>query len=125
MRGDIVHAMSNNIDRSRVVLVFITRNYINKCAGLGERGQNDNCKFEFDYAVRRKGVEGMVPVVMERCVRDTKEWRGAVGGWLGGQRYFDAADDEGFERGVESLISEIRARVQSRRVRRLSAIMAR
>lgn len=65
MRGDIVRQMTEGIDRSSLVLVFVTRNYIQKVAGEGAYGANDNCKAEFDYACNRKGVERMVAVVME------------------------------------------------------------
>jgi hypothetical protein len=44
MRGDVVQQMTDGIDRSSVVLVFVTSNYIRKVAGEGPQGANDNCK---------------------------------------------------------------------------------
>ena len=44
MRGDVVAQMTDGIDKSSLVLVFITKNYIRKVAGLGPKGANDNCK---------------------------------------------------------------------------------
>ena len=70
MRGDINAAMTDGIDRSRIVLVFITRNYLSKAAGLGPRGQSDNCYAEFGYSVNRKGVERLIAVVMEPACRN-------------------------------------------------------
>ena len=93
MQGDIVSQMTDGIDRSSVVLVFVTRNYICKVAGEGPNGANDNCKAEFDYACNRKGVERMVAVVMEAGCADTREWRGAVGMRLGGHLYHDLSAD--------------------------------
>ena len=39
--------------------------YINKVDGKGALGQNDNCRKEFNHAVREKGPELMIPVLME------------------------------------------------------------
>ena len=44
MHGDVVAQMTDGIDHSSLVLVFITHNYINKVAGFGPNGANDNCK---------------------------------------------------------------------------------
>ncbi|KAL1503635.1 hypothetical protein AB1Y20_012109 [Prymnesium parvum] len=109
LRGDINGQMADGIDRSHAVVVFITRRYMIKVSGKGPNGMNDNCKFEFDYALRRKGVERMIPVVMERCCLDTSSWRGAVGGKLGGTLYVNLTSDEGLETGVDHLVREVLA----------------
>ena len=44
MRGDVVAQMTAGIDQSSFVLVFVTNNYIQKVAGQGRLGANDNCK---------------------------------------------------------------------------------
>ena len=44
--------MCRGIDNAKVVLVFITKRYCDKVGGDNE---GDNCKLEFNYAVRRKG----------------------------------------------------------------------
>ena len=44
MRGDILAQMTNGIDRSNSVAVFVTPAYLRKAAGEGPRGFNDNCK---------------------------------------------------------------------------------
>ena len=56
MRGDINASMTDGIDDSATVLVFITERYIMKVAGKGPNGHNDNCKMEFDYGCLRKGA---------------------------------------------------------------------
>ena len=94
MRGDIVQQMTDGIDRSSLVLVFITRNYIQKVAGEGANGANDNCKAEFDYACNRKGVERMLAVVMEEDCTDSRTWQGAVGMRLGSTLYQDLSGGE-------------------------------
>eukprot|EP00966_Prymnesium_polylepis_P280331 6477347-Prymnesium_polylepis.1 len=72
-------------------------------------------KFEFGYALLRKGVQRMVAVVMEPEMRDTKQWVGVVGGKLGLSLYVDLSadeDDEHFTSGVERLAREIRGRME-------------
>jgi hypothetical protein len=51
MQGDINSKMTQGIDDSAVIVVFITNQYIRKVAGDGAAGADDNCKMEFDYAV--------------------------------------------------------------------------
>lgn len=43
MAGDIHAAMTDGIDQSATVLVFITQNYLIKTSGGGPRGLGDNC----------------------------------------------------------------------------------
>lgn len=43
---------------------------VHQVAGKGPKGDDDNCKYEFDYALLRKGVPNMITVVMEPCMKD-------------------------------------------------------
>ena len=114
MRGDVVAQMTDGIDRSSLVLVFITRNYIRKVAGDGPNGANDNCKAEFDYASSRKGVSRLVPVVMESRCSDTREWYGAVGMRLGSKLYQSLWEDgDAFDAGIALLIDEIKLQLKA------------
>ena len=79
-----------------------------KVRGKGPNGADDNCKFEFDYALRRKGVRKMIAVVMEPGCLNTATWDGPVGGKLGGTLYVCLASDEAFDEGMRRLIKEIR-----------------
>ena len=109
MRGDINHKMVEGIEASASMVCFITKRYLQKAWGVGPNGANDNCKFEFDYACRRKGVERMIPVVMEQGCRNSSEWTGTVGGKLGGLLYFDlSSDGVDFDKVVKRLADEIR-----------------
>jgi len=47
---------------------------------------------EFDYAVRRRGVAQIVPVVMEEACKEPAEWCGAVGFRLGEKLYVNGCD---------------------------------
>ena len=105
MQGNVVAQMTNGIDRSATVIVFVTQRYCAKVAGKGDAGDDDNCKREFEYACLRKGVAKMITVVMEPCCRDTKKWQGGVGFNLGGRLYKDLSDDE--MKAMPQLIEEI------------------
>lgn len=100
--------MTSGIDASACVVVFITREYIKKADGKGPKGNNDNCKLEFDYAVLHK--KKMIAVVMEPEVIDMSSWTGAVGAQLGSQLYVNmSADrDEPFSSAIAQLSKAIR-----------------
>jgi hypothetical protein len=111
MQGNIMEQMSQGIDQSALVLVFVTRRYVEKVAGSDA---TDNCKLEFEYSHRRKGVQQlMLPVVMEERMRDGKTWGGAVGMALGGVLYVDMAEggDNKFIEGMGRLVMEITSRI--------------
>jgi len=110
MRGDINQRMVEGVEGSGCVVCFVTRNYLRKAWGKGPAGDDDNCKFEFDYACRRKGVARMVTAVMEAGCRNPSAWEGTVGGKLGGKLYIDLSsdDDDAFAAAVERLVGEVR-----------------
>lgn len=92
MDEDLTNQMSDGIDNSRLVAVFITRLYIQKVQGLGPRGLDDNCKGEFDYSLRRRGTANILPVVMESSCLNPDEWTGAVGFRLGSKLYTNLSE---------------------------------
>ena len=58
--------MCQGIDDSCLVIIFITKRYIDKVAGGNDQ---DNCKKEFNYAKQKRGAGRMLTVVMEpRCL---------------------------------------------------------
>jgi hypothetical protein len=109
MDGNLIDKMSQGIDRSNAVVVFVTRNYINKVAGLGVKGDDDNCKMEFEYAKRRKGKAKMLCVIMEDSCRDQTSWDGPVGFVLGGELYYSFKQDELIDTCIDALVQKIRA----------------
>mmetsp|Transcript_37643 Transcript_37643/g.94374 ORF Transcript_37643/g.94374 Transcript_37643/m.94374 type:complete len:518 (-) Transcript_37643:436-1989(-) len=102
MQGSIVDQMSSGIDSSHTVVAFVTQRYVQKVAQTGN--PRDNCKLEFNYATSRK--PGMiVPVVMERRMKNTADWTGAVGMHLGPLIYQSFLDD-GDARGAARMIGD-------------------
>jgi hypothetical protein len=110
MIGDIMDQMCHGIDESQIVVVFITRNYMEKVRGANSI---DNCKIEFNYAVGTKKPEKMVAVVMEKEMRDTSQWRGPLRAALGNSLYVDFSDEaeEKFEANCLNLLREITGRI--------------
>ena len=110
MTGNINKQMTAGIDKSKTVIVFITQRYIQKVDGEGERGEDDNCKFEFEYSLARKGVGAMIAVVMEPRCRNTSYWQGVVGGKLGCKLYADYSNDdkESFQNAFCMILAEIK-----------------
>ena len=54
MAGDIDRKMAKGMERSAVFVCFVTRDYLQKASGDGPNGGADNCKYEYDYFLRRR-----------------------------------------------------------------------
>jgi hypothetical protein len=110
MEGVIQTAMTKGIDRSKAVLVCVSNLYCKKVAG---DNATDNCQKEFLYADKqKKGVKGMIAVVVEDGMQDTSLWKGTVGFTLGSGLYVDLSPSvTGQAR--EKALDEICKRVKS------------
>ena len=104
MEGDVMHQMANGIDNASVVLVFVTRRYMEKVNKVDE---DDNCQKEFSYAVQRKGTSKMIAIVMEPSMRKTSAWSGKVGLNLGSKLWYDFSDDDKLDDCVLAVAKEI------------------
>jgi len=102
LEGDIEEEMCAGIDRSQIVLVFITKRYCDKVTGKDDA---DFCKKEFKYAVQRKKM--LVPIVMEDRMKDTSDWAGTIGMNLGGKKYKLLVEDEGFHDTSEGILQDL------------------
>ena len=108
--GNVVKQMCDGIDASAIVLVFITRRYVDKVAGDNAA---DNCQKEFNYAELKKTNAKMVAAVMEPRMKDPSKWDGAVGMALGGQLYYTLDSDDTFERDMEQLFRGVVGKLES------------
>lgn len=113
MRGSINSRMAKGISESATFAVFLTNNYIKKASGLGSKGEDDSCFFEFDLAALERGRTNMIAIVLEPSCRDTSKWAaGVVKGKLGTKLYIDLSaneDDDSFSEGITKLLREISA----------------
>ena len=82
-----------------------------QASGLGAKGEDDNCFFEFDTALLQRGRGKLISVVLEPQCKDTFRWSaGVVQGKLGSKLYVNLSDDEdqpGFQAGIEQLLQEL------------------
>ena len=106
MHGNVQLQMCNGIDESAIVVVFVTKRYLEK---VGSGNPSDNCFKEFNYATRRKpGL--IIAVPMEYSCLDPNAWTGMVGMNLGGDLYkaqFASDDPVEFEENCQKLFQEI------------------
>jgi hypothetical protein len=84
MKGNILDDMCTGIDESDAVLVFVTRNYMQKVSSGDDM---DNCRREFMYAQRRHGTSRMITIRFDPEL--PLKWWGPVGMILGERLYAD------------------------------------
>jgi len=80
--------MLKGIEESSLFIAFLTQDYID--AVYDDKNPNDFCKLEFNYGTCRK--KDILPVVMERGLKDQSTWLGSVGAHLGQHLYVDFSD---------------------------------
>ena len=86
MAGNIAERMSEGIEHTKAVVIFLTRKYYEKVNG---ENALDNCKREFIYAVEKRTPAKMLVVVMEECMCNTKTWTKLVGFNFSARLYVD------------------------------------
>ena len=84
--GCMDEKMEQGIKRSKGVIVFLTHEYHEK---VNSKNDGDNCKKEFLYASHTKTRSKMVPVVMEKCMRNPSSWKGLFDFNLCREKYVD------------------------------------
>jgi hypothetical protein len=114
MRGNILSKMAKGIEGSAVILICVTRRYMEKVA----EDADNNCKFEFEYALNKRTTLNMLPIVMEESVADTSEWRGSLSMTLGRHLYRKLTTDidADFDDAVTVIAAEIREMIQPQKV---------
>ncbi|GBG33918.1 Ankyrin repeat and KH domain-containing protein 1 [Hondaea fermentalgiana] len=85
LSGNIIQQITEGIENSRKVVVFITERYMHKLQGDGE----DYCKDEFLAATRVRKSRNMISVIVDPTMLDTSLWRGPLQLKLGGNLYID------------------------------------
>jgi hypothetical protein len=67
-------ATCGGIDRARAVIMFMTEGYVQRVAG---RDTTDMCQIEFQYTLRQRFPERMIPLLCEETMaRDASRWTG-------------------------------------------------
>jgi len=102
--GNIRYKMAEGIDNTTCFIVFITSEYRDKVNGIDMK---DNCKYEFTYAMNQLGSQNMIPVIMEKEMRETNKWKGELGAALGSMLYVDFSVDVEIEKKYDELYKRI------------------
>ncbi|RYH22438.1 TIR domain-containing protein [archaeon] len=100
----IVTHVCKGIDRSRSMVLFLTKSYIDKVMA---NGPTDNCALEFTYTLSKKHPEFFIPVVFEEELLDQNRWPGAIGMGLGQSQVVNFIDDTNFDQKVDELFRRI------------------
>lgn len=101
LTGNIVQQVTRGIEQSRKVVVFVTRNYMEK---LQVEQGIDYCSVEFTTAAKVHGPQNMIAVVLEPEMRDQRTWRGPLQGYLGEAIFLDFSTPAKIEENMPALI---------------------
>jgi len=110
MHGDTHQRMAEGIERSLVILICVSRRYMEKVA----QDEESNCKFEHNWAVRKRTTLNMLSVVMEESMQNTQEWVGSLGMILGVHLYHKLVSDVDaeFDDAVNGIAAAIRKKLE-------------
>ena len=103
LQGHIMKEITNGIDSSSFVLVFVTQRYADKVNG---DDAFDYCQREFNYATQLK--KPMMAVVCERQMIGNT-WKGNLGATLGPMMYANYAQDAELNTAADQVASRVRA----------------
>jgi len=114
MHGDTLQRMAEGIERSLVILICVSRRYMEKVAQV----EDNNCKFEFNYAVNKRTTLNLLSVVMEKSMQKTKEWKGSLGMTMGVHLYHKLMSDVDaeFDDAVNGIAAAIRKKIEPQTV---------
>ena len=105
---DVQKQAAEGVENSSVIVVFITAAYHQK---VNNGDSCDNCYYEFNYSLSKKGAKCMIAVVMEAAMCNQCEWEGAFSTALGSSLYIDFSgafnDDIIFNQKMNELIARV------------------
>ncbi|GBG31296.1 Ankyrin repeat domain-containing protein 29 [Hondaea fermentalgiana] len=109
LSGNIRQEIAHGLENTEKVVVFITREYMEKLKSKG----SDYCKEEFQAAEKVVGQENLIPVILESSMLDKSSWRGPLVLVLGDYLHVDFTTPEKREENMEYLVKRIQARVSN------------
>ena len=109
MNGTLTQAMCDGIDNCDIVLVCVTRAYIDKC----NKKDNDNCKLELNYAYERKGGKRMLPIVLEEDCSLQNTWNGPVGAYLNKHVYIPCITSAQMFNNIPKIMNQIKVTINN------------
>ena len=100
----VVQQVCSGIDKSRCMIAFLTKSYIDR---VMKNNPTDHCSLEFNYNLRRKHPNNVVPVVMEKELLNPASWAGPIGVVLSEIPYINMSDDASFDVHIEELYQRV------------------
>jgi hypothetical protein len=101
---EIAGHVATGINRSRSLVCFFTRGYLEKVVG---NFPTEHSHIEFNYTLSKKHPDYIVPVVLEEALLNPATWPGNVGKALGTFQPVNFIDDNNFEQKIEELYRRI------------------
>ena len=113
LEGNILSSMCKGIDEANIVLIFVTREYIEKVKNGGE---DDNCRREFMYAA--SNAKPMLAIRFDSHL--PSKWDGPVGMILGSHCYVDmtVTSSEHFERLERQITMKQKMQMEKKMIKR-------
>jgi len=102
--NDIVSHITTGINRSRCLVIFLTKGYMDKVIG---NYPMDHCHIEFGYTLAKRHPDLIIPVVMEQGLLNPQSWLGNIGIALGHMTPINLVDDNQFDSKIEELYQRI------------------
>jgi hypothetical protein len=103
-KTDIVQHVTNGINKSRSLVCFLTKSYVEKVVS---NSTTDHCNLEFNYTLSKKHPQYMIPVVCEESLLNPATWPGNIGLALSQTPFINFVDDNNFDAKIEELARRI------------------
>ena len=103
LRGEVARGIMNGLKRSKCVVVFLTKRYLERC-----EDSNNNCAKEFKAALKRHNFEGIVVALLDSVLSNPKSWFGVVDYHLGDKLYIDLTKDNDLDQSIGKLYDDIK-----------------
>lgn len=100
----VIPQICSAIDRARVVLLFITKNYLSRISGQNVAEKN---KIEFNYTLKKKAANQIIPIVMEDHFRNPNNWVGPIQP-LPSLGLMDFTNDDNFDQKCDAIVARVR-----------------
>lgn len=102
--ANILPQVCDGVDKSRSVICFVTKDYIDKVSG---NFTQELCNMEFNYTLRRKHPDHMIPVVLEEALLNPANWSGQIGLALGNSQLINFVNDDDFDAKCDALYQRV------------------
>jgi hypothetical protein len=110
MKGNIRDTMTEGIEMSKCVLIFVTQKYMMK---VGSGNPMDNCYFEFNAAITclppLNSSSRIIPIVMEDRMTRQQSWTGRLKTEFGQHLFLNMIEDDlsEFDKSCQEVLHKI------------------